>query len=192
MPEGMQLWMASAPEASPERFFLVPRGLRLPSGSLSVRNLQLGLQEVDEEGIEPFEVTAIEAQAHIDAGWSGFVGSVRDAAARVLGSAGEAIPDPASWLGMTPGEAIVDPEKRRQGGRSLLSRVGSLIGRPLDEEEIDRVESQLQGVRDTLTSEGGRLMRSLEEAADAVVGAATGAARPEPRQNYDEDEEERP
>lgn len=173
MPEGYQLWLTVADDAT-QRFFLVPRGLRLPPGALAVRSLSLGLQQVEPEDIAPFEVTATEAQAHVDAGWSTLVGNVRDAARRVVGESAERLPDPASWLGITPGQAVVDPEKRREGGRSLLSRVGKMMGRPLAEAELDRVEDQIQGARDTLVEHGGRLVRSFEQAADAAVGAVQG------------------
>lgn len=174
MPQGMQLWMASNDNAETTRFFLVPRGLKLPSGPLTVRSLQLSLLEVDPDGIEPFEVSATEAQAHIDAGWSGFVGSIRDVAERVLGSSASALPDPTEWLGITPGEAVVDPVKRREGGRTLLAQMGSMIGRPIDEAELDRMEAQLKGMRDTVSEQGGRLVRTLEHAADAAVDAMRG------------------
>ena len=179
------LWMAvgDGEDAATVRFFLVPRGLRLPDGDLVVRNMQLGTLSVDAEAATDFEVTREAAQAHIDAGWSTAVGQVRDAWNQLLGRpATEAPPDLASWLGITPGEAVVDQEKRRQSGRSLLARAGRLIGQDLDDDSLDRIEGQLGGIRETITREGGKLVESLERAADAAADAvrdATGG-RPGP------------
>lgn len=191
MPDGMQLWMTPRRGASTVRFFLVPRGLRLPSGELQVRSMQLGVQEVDPEAIEAFEVSAREAQAHIDASWSSLVSSVRDTYHSVIGRPPEGgAPDLVSWLGVSPGEVVLDPEKRREGGRTLLSRVSQALGRPLDESDLDRVESQIDDVRSTILEQGGKLVETLERAADAAVDAVQGAAGSSRRSPPHEEDEE--
>ncbi len=193
------LWMTlrEADSSGPVRFFLVPRGIRLPAGELKVRNMQLGTQLVSEEALADFEVDAEAAQAHIDAGWSSFVGRVQAAWNDLLGREGSSgPPDLKAWLGVTPGQVLTDEEKRREGGRSLLSRAGSLFGQDLDEEQLDKVEEEVRNLRQTISREGGRLAENLEKAADSAVDAIRknlgggGGAGGGPSSSSDPDREE--
>ncbi len=142
----------------PRRFFLVPEDVELPRGSLGVRDLQLATRDVDELAVASFEVEVEEAQAHVDAGWKRVVGGVRDAWREITGQpVADEPPDLAAWLGVTPGQVALDREKRREGRRGLLERVGSLVGGI----DVDRAEATLDRLGTALERDAAKLRADL-------------------------------
>jgi hypothetical protein len=172
------------------RFFLVPDG-PMPEGDLAVRSLQATSAAVDEAWMSSHEVGVEAARTHVDAGWEEVVGQIRDtwrSLASALGGGepaeGDEPPDLGRWLGVTPGEVVTDPDKRRQGKRTLIERATRLLRPAATEDDIDRFEARFDRVgaaiqRDAerLRSEGDRLARALDERRPDLEAAAESAGQ---------------
>jgi hypothetical protein len=139
------------------RFFLVPHDLTLPPGELAIRSLQALKSLVSDSSLRPYEVSAEEARAHVDAGWEGTLSQVRELW-RDLTGAGEAEEPPrVDWLGVTPGEMVTDPEKARLGRKSLVERAAGLVGAELSEEQVSRYEASLERLGSAVLRDAERL-----------------------------------
>ncbi len=154
------------------RFYLIAAATELGDGAVELRSLFGGTELASAEALEPCEVSRVAAAAHVDEGWADAVAEVRDTWRRVVGAPrGEGPPDLSRFLGVSPGEAIVDLEKRRDGRRSLVDRVGRFL-RPKawDDDRLERTEAQLDRFGDrvrragrALSEEAGKLADTLDE-----------------------------
>ncbi len=107
-----------------EHFYSIPKGVRLPAGDVTIRNLRGGIQQVDVRALAGFQVSREEANARISAraekAWSG----VRSAWGKLLDMGEQAasqvgvslpegarpeLPELADMLGTEPGELLTEP-----------------------------------------------------------------------------------
>lgn len=152
------------------RFFLIPHDLTLPPGDFVIRSAQAVRATVVEASLAPFEVDITAARAHVNAGWEEVLGPVQQAWRDLLGSQAEegSSPPLADWLGVSPGEAITDPEKARQARKALVERAASLLGRELSPEQLDRFEASLDRLGSAVVRDAERLRTSTAELADEL------------------------
>lgn len=151
-----------------QRFFLIPADHTLPDGDLEIRSLRAAVAAVDPDALSAYEVGVEQAAAHVDAGWEGVVGRVRDSWRDFLGTrpGDENLPpDLGRWLGVTPGEAATDPEKQRQGRRTLIERVGTLFGADMNEDNVDRIDQRLEKLTEAVLRDAARLKAGSEKLA---------------------------
>lgn len=178
--ERLRLWLTPDPEPDTRRFFLVPEGLEIPQGSagasLQVRSLQGTIAELDASALAAHEVDAARASAHVDAGWEDVLGRVRDTWRSLLGSdTPDGPPDLGAWLGVTPGEAVTDPDKQRQGRRTLIERVGKLVRADMTDDTVDRMDERLEKLGDALVRDVGRLRTGTENTGETLAELGRGA-----------------
>lgn len=168
----------------PRRFFLVPEGAEIGPGELVVRALDGRSDRLDEAALAPHEVDAARAAAHVDAGVERLFAPVRSGLRDLFGGSAESEPSSdvgavgggfARWLGVTPGEVMVDRVKRRQGRRTLLEKAGRLFRPELADADIDALEARLDHLGEVVTAEGQRLAGATEELAGQVSAAFTRA-----------------
>lgn len=156
----------------PRRFFLVPRERldrssadALAEGELELRALDGASYSLSAIELAVHEVDRDRAVAHVDAGVE-----------RVLGPLLDWLDQPSVRLfGVSAGEVLVDPEKRREARRSLLERAGRLVRPELSDADIANAEQQLDSLGQTLSRETHRWAVRLEEqrpVLEAVVETA--------------------
>lgn len=144
----------------PRRYFLVPRerlDLRgpdpLPPGELELRSIEGQRFVLSGVDVAVFEVERARAIAHVDAGVERAIGPVLE----LFGT------DPQSvrFFGLSPGEVVVDPDKRREGRRTLLEQAGRIVRPDLSAADIDQVERQLDSLGETVEAAVGEAERRV-------------------------------
>jgi hypothetical protein len=181
-----RLLRTRGPGTGSARFFLVPEGVELPAGELVVRRLDGTTEAVAPDAIAPYEVDAVRAAAHVDAGVERVLGPVRSTLRDLFGGSdeGDAPSGFAKWLGVTPGEVMLDRDKRRQGRRTLIEKAGRLLRPQMSDEDVERIEERLDKIGEAIARDGERLRQetdklaeTLEEQRPAVEAAVQDAAQ---------------
>lgn len=191
MSERPHLWMTTT---DPRRYFLVPRGTSLPEGELEVRDLAFSSKRVVLASIEDYEVDRAAAQAHVDAGWSRLVGQARDAVREFLGQSPSEDPPDVSlpFVGLTPGEVALDAEKRRASGQGILESLSSMVGAPVDDDAVSRLEERLGALGENLRHDVSRAAADVGRAFDQGLDALRQAAGVAPETKASSDGPEPP
>jgi hypothetical protein len=160
----------------PRRYFLVPDDETVPAGALAVRTWDGRADRLSEEVLARFEVDAASAAAHVDAGVERVLGPVRSGIRDLLGGGEDAGigGDFARWLGVTPGEVMIDRDKRRQGRRTLLEKAGRLLRPGLTDTDVDEMEARLDRVGAAIAGEGQRLREAGDGLADRLEDSRPG------------------
>lgn len=155
-----------------DRFFLVPQDLTLPPGDLEVRSLAAVRASLSEESLGPYEVDIDAARAHVDAGVGEVAGQVRGLwetlKSSIGGSPSSQEPVRVDWLGVTPGEAITDPEKARIARKSLVERAAQFVGADLSTEQLSRFEERLDRLGSAVVRDAERLRSGTSDLAEGI------------------------
>ncbi len=180
-PEQLELWFL--PDRS--RFFLVPRGVRLPAGGQLLHGLPLRRRQVAAEALETWEVSQEHARTHVDQRVVGAMGGMRRAVEDLLGleEEGAEVTPPEEelrdrareFLGVSAGDVVLEPGRARDGLRSVLDKLGQAARDAApDAEERAALRERLKEVEhDLLDPEGtiGRGVATVEDQMDAALPA---------------------
>jgi hypothetical protein len=165
--------------SEPRRYFLVPRERLdrraedpIPAGEFELRAVDGPRFSLSAEDVAVYEVDRGRAIAHVDSGIE-----------RLLAPVLDLLPNrDLRVFGVTPGEVVVDPEKRRQGRRTLIEQALRVSPAETPAGTVERVEQRLDSFGDAVRREGQRLVDStgrlgelLEEqlpTIDAAMGNA--------------------
>ncbi|MEQ1564863.1 MAG: hypothetical protein ABMA64_04440 [Myxococcota bacterium] len=165
----------------PRRYFIVPEETLVPTSGdadatlLELRTLDGAAVHLAEVDLAPFEVDAARAAAHVDAGVERMLEPLRTTFRDWFGASEEPAEgigqNFAKWLGVTPGEVMVDRDKRRHGRRTLLEKAGRLFSSEVSDERLDQVEATLDRLGEAVVRDGERLRDTLDSSRPAVEAA---------------------
>ena len=63
---------------------------------------------------------------------------------------------------------VTDPDKQRQGRRTLIERVGKLVGADMNEDNVDRIDHRLEKLTGAVIRDAARLKAGTDKLADRL------------------------
>jgi hypothetical protein len=175
--EKVTLWI----DSSQTHYFLIPNNENIPSGNFLISNLDREEKQVDAVAITSWEITAQEAQYHLNDEIQQAIDNAKNSVSHLINFSLQKSPEPnqqttniseivALLLGLTPEELQNHPELVQVGLENLLTTFKEVITNSLcaDPNKLNIARQQMGLLQTTLREHGVNLGDNLAQFADQL------------------------